>query len=76
MELFRLTAAEARLAEGMAEGLDLAAYAMRANISKATARAHLKAVFAKTGVRRQTELVRLLGHVAVSHIPMTLAPVV
>ena len=69
MELFGLTAAEARLAEGISEGLDLEAYAMRASISKATARAHLKAVFAKTGVRRQTELVRLLGHVAVPHIP-------
>ena len=51
-------------------------YAMRANISKATAKAHLKAVLAKTGVRRQPELVRLLGHVAASHIPMTLASVV
>ena len=71
MELFKLTAAEARLAEGMAEGLDLDAYAVRASISKSTAKAHLKAVFAKTGVRRQPELVRLLGHVAVSHISMT-----
>ena len=69
MELFGLTASEARLAEGMAEGLDLEAYAARASISKSTARAHLKAVFVKTGVRRQPELVLLLGHVAVSHIP-------
>ena len=69
MEPFGLTTAEARLVEDMAEELDPETYAMRVSISKATVRAHLKAVFVETSVRSQPELVRLLGHVAVSHMP-------
>ncbi|MNU04988.1 hypothetical protein D3C72_2496320 [compost metagenome] len=30
------------------------------NIRRNTARAHLRAIFSKTGVRRQTELVRIM----------------
>ena len=66
-ELFGLTAAEARLAEGLASGLDLTEYASRAAVSKETVRTQLKAVFAKTGVRRQADLVRVLGEAAVAH---------
>lgn len=66
-ELFGLTAAEARLAKGLASGLDLTEYASRAAVSKETVRTQLKAVFAKTGVRRQADLVRVLGEAAVAH---------
>jgi DNA-binding CsgD family transcriptional regulator len=59
---FRLTAAEARLALHIADGGDLAGYAEAQGVALGTARTHLKAVFAKTGVHRQAELVgRLAG---------------
>ena len=73
MELFGLTAAEARLAEGLASGLDLKECASRGAVSKETVRAQLKSVFAKAGVRRQADLVRLLGDVAVAHGQQTAA---
>lgn len=59
--LFGLTPAQASLAleVAYAEG-GLRAAAERLGIAYATARAHLAAVFGKTGVRSQAELVRLL----------------
>ena len=59
-ELFQLTPAEASLALKLARGLSLAEISAAQNISQHTARAQLKAVFAKTGVSRQAELVRLV----------------
>jgi DNA-binding CsgD family transcriptional regulator len=59
-ELFELTPAEARLAIELARGLSLAQLSEAQNISQHTARAQLKAVFSKTGVSRQAELVRLV----------------
>jgi len=59
-ELYRLTAAEARLANCLLEGNDLRGAAEQMSIKWATARFHLKRVFAKTGTRRQTELMRLM----------------
>ena len=58
---FGLTVAEARLAcrLGTGEGLDEAAAALA--ISKETARTQLKAIFAKTGTHRQSELVAMLA---------------
>jgi DNA-binding CsgD family transcriptional regulator len=58
--LFGLTPAEARLAIRLSRGASLAAVADSHNISQHTARAQLKSVFAKTGVSRQAELVRLV----------------
>ena len=58
---FGLTAAEARLAIKMASGAALETVADELRISKETARNQLKAVFHKTGVRRQAELVALLA---------------
>ena len=58
---FGLTAAEARLAIRMASGAALETVADELRISKETARNQLKAVFHKTGVRRQAELVALLA---------------
>lgn len=58
---FALTGAEARLASMMSAGEPLEAVADRCRISYQTARNELKAVFAKTGTHRQTELVSLLA---------------
>jgi len=59
-DLFGLTPAEARLATLLARGLSLAQVSAAQHISPHTARAQLKSVFAKTGVSRQAELVRLV----------------
>ena len=59
-ELFSLTPAEAKLAMLLARGLSLAEVSEAQNISQHTARAQLKAIFSKTGVSRQAELVRLI----------------
>ena len=57
---FSLSTAEARLAQLIASGEALEVAADHLGISKHTARAQLKAVFAKTSVHRQGELVSLL----------------
>lgn len=57
---YGLTRAEARLASKLAECLSLEEAAKMLTITLHTARSQLKAVFAKTGVRRQSELVALL----------------
>jgi DNA-binding CsgD family transcriptional regulator len=57
-EVYDLTATEARLADCLLEGKDLREAAEQLSITWATARFHLKRVFAKTGARRQTELMR------------------
>lgn len=59
-ELFGLTPAEANVAILLARGLSLAEVAETQNISPHTARAQLKAIFAKTGASRQAELVRMV----------------
>jgi DNA-binding CsgD family transcriptional regulator/PAS domain-containing protein len=59
-ELFGLTPAEANLAILLARGLSLAEASETQHVSQHTARAQLKSVFAKTGVSRQAELVRLV----------------
>lgn len=58
-ELFQLTGAETQLAIRLANGLTLEEAAVVLNIKRNTARAHLRAIFSKIGVRRQTELVRI-----------------
>ncbi|MBA1204971.1 helix-turn-helix transcriptional regulator [Pseudomonas capeferrum] len=59
-QLFNLTRAETALAMELANGLSLEEAAEALNIRRNTARAHLRSIFSKTGVRRQTELVRIL----------------
>ena len=44
----------------LANGLSLEEAAEVLNIRRNTARAHLRSIFSKTGVRRQTELVRIM----------------
>jgi DNA-binding CsgD family transcriptional regulator len=58
--LFDLTHAEASLAVLLANGLTLDEASEQLNIRRNTARAHLRSIFSKMGVTRQTELVRLL----------------
>ncbi|WP_395407530.1 helix-turn-helix transcriptional regulator [Pseudoduganella sp. UC29_106] len=59
-QLFNFTPAEAGLAVQLANGLSLEDAALELGIRRNTARAHLRAIFSKTDVTRQTELVRLL----------------
>ncbi len=59
--LFGLTPAQANLALALFEGGSLREYADRHGRSLNTVRTHLKEIFAKTGARRQSELVRQLG---------------
>ena len=59
-QLFNLTRAETALAMELANGLSLEEAAEVLNVRRNTARAHLRSIFSKTGVRRQTELVRII----------------
>lgn len=59
-QLFKFTPAETNLAMQLANGLSLEDAAIELGIRRNTARAHLRAIFSKTDVTRQTELVRLL----------------
>lgn len=63
-DLLGLTMAEARLATALAEGPTLVEAARRLGIAHNTTKAQLRAVFAKTGVRRQSQLVALLASFA------------
>ena len=58
--LYGLTPAEALLSLQLIEGLTLDEAADQLNIRKNTARAHLRSIFSKTNVTRQTSLVSLL----------------
>jgi DNA-binding CsgD family transcriptional regulator/PAS domain-containing protein len=58
---FQLTAAEARLASSLAAGEGIGAASARLAISRETVRTQLRAIFAKTGTRRQAELTALLS---------------
>jgi DNA-binding CsgD family transcriptional regulator len=59
-ELYGLTFTEARLANLLMDGMTLNDSACELGICRSTARAHLKRLFKKTRVRRQSELVSLL----------------
>jgi DNA-binding CsgD family transcriptional regulator len=59
-ELFGLTPAEIRLCIALVQRKTVEEYAHDAGISSNTARTHVKRIYSKTGVRRQSELVRLL----------------
>jgi DNA-binding CsgD family transcriptional regulator len=61
MQLFALSPAEARLARALVQGQTAEQYAMENALSMATVRTQLRAVFAKTATRRQSDLVRLLS---------------
>jgi len=59
-ELFGFTCAEARLAAAIANGRSLREIAAETGQALPTLRAHLSAMFDKTGVKRQVDLVRLV----------------
>ncbi len=59
-QLYRLTTAEANLAVQLMAGCTVEEAAQRLNVTRNTARCQIRAVFAKTGVTRQTELLRVL----------------
>ena len=54
-----LTPAETRIAIALFKGQSVEAYAKEAGISINTARWYVKQIYAKTGVKRQTELIRM-----------------
>lgn len=57
---YALTPMEARLAAALVAGDSVKEFAERAQIGEATARTHMKHVLAKTGARRQANLVRII----------------
>ena len=63
--LFGFTAAETQLAIELARGRNLLDIARSRRLSRTTIRSHLGALFVKTQTGRQSELVALLGRVAV-----------
>lgn len=64
--LFDLTRMEATLALLLAEGFTLDEAAEKMDVRRNTARTHLRSIFCKTGVTRQTMLVRLLLNSVIS----------
>lgn len=58
--MYRMTPAEARLTEALANGQSLKDYADTRCIAISTVRTQLKAAAAKTGARRQADLVRIV----------------
>lgn len=58
--IYRLTPAEMRLAEALLENDTVESYALKSNVSRNTVRTHLASLFAKTGTKRQAELIRSL----------------
>jgi DNA-binding CsgD family transcriptional regulator len=61
---YGLTRAESRVAGLLFEGRSIAAIAESIGVSRETVRGQLKAIFEKTGMRRQGQLVKLLSDLA------------
>jgi DNA-binding CsgD family transcriptional regulator len=61
MKLFRLTPAEARVAMFLTAGLESGEIAARTRTTNHTVRSHLKSIFQKTQVERQSQLTRLIS---------------
>ncbi len=59
-ELFGLTPTESKLALALANGASLEEASVGMKISKNTGRAHLRAIFSKTSVNQQSQLVSLI----------------
>lgn len=62
--IFGLTPAEARLAAAVAAGVSIEDCAKTFGLTRSTLRNQLAAVFSKTGVRRQPELVAMIARLA------------
>lgn len=65
--LYGLTPAEAELASALADGLSVAELAQARGVSVHTVRAQLKSVLHKLGVRRQAEVVQIIGSLVQRH---------
>ena len=61
-KLLHFTKAEGRVASALMAGQSLEEYASAANVTLNTVRSQLKALFQKTGTKRQAELVALLNN--------------
>lgn len=59
-QLFRLSPQEARLALALCRGMTISEAASKFGLSVGTARNYSKAIFAKTGARGQSDLVRII----------------
>jgi DNA-binding CsgD family transcriptional regulator len=59
-QLFGLTPQEARLALLLADGCTLAAAAQQIGVAEAAARNYSKRIYAKMGIRSQSDIVRLV----------------
>jgi DNA-binding CsgD family transcriptional regulator len=68
---FGLTAAEARLAVRLASGEPLDRIADELGVAYETSRNHVKAIFSKMDVHRQTELVAVLARLLDNRIPLS-----
>lgn len=66
--LFDLTPAEARIAKGIVQGQTIEELAQRFVVSRETVRSQLKSVLAKTGARRQADLVSQLGGIGAHRV--------
>lgn len=66
---FRLSPKEAAVAVGLVSGLTLREAAEREGIAFSTARSYLETIFAKTGTRRQSQLVGLLERIDTIRLP-------
>ncbi len=61
---FGLTYKEALIACDLASGITLSQAATKRNITNQTARSHLKSIFSKTAITRQSDLVRLIANLS------------
>ncbi|MET0529651.1 MAG: helix-turn-helix transcriptional regulator [Microvirga sp.] len=68
-KLYKLTAGEMRVLAAVAETSGVENMAMKLGISAATVKTHLQSLFAKTGVRRQSELIKMMAAHAASLRP-------
>jgi DNA-binding CsgD family transcriptional regulator len=63
--LFDLTPAETRVAEHIAQGCTVNELSAQWGVATGTIRGQLKAVFAKTGARRQADLARIFARITI-----------
>ncbi|MEQ1592391.1 MAG: hypothetical protein ABL892_08385 [Thiobacillaceae bacterium] len=69
MQLFGLTAAEARLVRALASGETLEGYTLENDLKMPTAKSQLRSIFEKTRTDRQAELVRLVTGIPAAREP-------
>jgi DNA-binding CsgD family transcriptional regulator len=65
MDGYGLTRAEAKVALAASSGLTIPETASRLGVSQNTIKTHLRRVFAKTGISRQSELARLTAAIGI-----------